>query len=258
MSLILMAVYDTRDNNRTWCTGETLECLRKTIDWGRHRLIIIDNDSCDETKELLDKSGHRVITLPENIGQARALNKGLQSRGPDEVVIRIDNDVVIYHDGWADEMEYVVSADPSIAALSLKRPSAWEHPGNNNPAFQSRLEMLSGNSWMVIEVADSVLGTCQALNPRFLDKIGSFYQMGSLWGFIDPIVCAKAKALGYKTAYLPHIKIDHLDEGVDIYGNETGYQIWKGEQASELFARFEQLKSCILSGKNIYNGPEDE
>lgn len=256
MALILMAVWDTEENQRTKHTVLTLQNLLHSVDRKTHRIVIIDNGSCKRTADLLDASGLEIIHLTDNIGQARALNKGIALREPGEIVIRMDNDIVVWQTSWVENMEYVIKKDPSIALVSLKRTSAWEHPDNPDPAFRSRLEMLpheDGEPWTVIEVADSVLGTCQAISPAFLDQIGYLYQMGSKWGFIDPILCAKAHALGYKTVYLPHVPIEYLekDEG-------TPYQLWKQEQARELFPRFEKLKQEILAGNKIYNGPGDE
>lgn len=260
MALILMAVQDTRENGRIQCTRSTLESLRETVNWNRHRLIIIDNNSYNGTAELLAHDPfYECIILPENIGQARALNKGLAKRKPNEIVIRMDNDIVIYQRDWIEDMEYVLEKDQSIGIVGLKRKNAWEHPKHPNPPFRSILEMLpheSGERWMVVEVTDHVLGTCQALRPELLDKVGYFYQMGGLWGFIDPIVCAKAHVLGYKTVFLPHIHIDYLDEDPDSSEKGT-YQLWKEQQARENFPKFERVKARILAGET-YNGPEDQ
>lgn len=261
MALILMVVQDTPENGRYRYTKTTLESLRRTVDWDRHRLIVIDNNSSGPTTRLLSHyMFYELITLPENIGQARALNKGLPKRYPGEIVVRMDNDIAIHNTGWVEDMKYVLEKDDKVGIVALKRKNAWEHPCNPDPNFRSTLEMLpheDWEKWMVIEVADSVLGTCQALRPEFLDKIGFFYQMGSLWGFIDPIICAKAHVLGYKTVYIPHIVVDYLESETDIVGRRTAYQLWKDRCASDYFPRFEEEKKRILSGGSVYHGPED-
>jgi len=262
MALVIMAVQDTYENNRTWCTESTLISLRTTVDWQKHRLIIIDNNSCDITASLLALDPfYELITLPENVGQARALNKGLLKREPGELVVRLDNDIVVYQEDWIEDMEYVLEKDPKIGVVALKRKNAWEHPAHPDTSFRSSLEMLphnSGDRWMVVEVAGSVLGTCQALRPELLDKIGFFYQMGGLWGFIDPIVCAKAHVLGYKTVFLPHVHIDYLDEDLDSTEEKGPYQAWKERQAAKNFPAFEREKQRILGGDSMYHGPSDE
>ena len=51
-----MAIYDTVENDRTKYTKRTLDNIfNGNVDFDKHRLIVIDNDSCKETKELLHK-----------------------------------------------------------------------------------------------------------------------------------------------------------------------------------------------------------
>lgn len=256
MALLVMAVWDTEENGRTQYTSMTLASLFETVDWSRHRLVVVDNGSCDATADLLAMFDLNLISLPANIGQARALNRGLLLREPGELIVRLDNDIAIKQRNWIEDMEYVLEKDPHVGVVSLKRTNAWESPTHPSADFRSRLEMLQhneGDRWMVIEVAKSVLGTCQGMRPEFLDEIGFLYQVGSLWGFIDPIVCAKAQALGYKTVYIPHVRTDYLDNNID----KTPYLLWKRQCASEFFPKFEEEKERILASGSVYNGPED-
>src|SRR5689334_4222276 len=124
MSLITMAVYDTEENGRTEYTRRTIESLKRTVDWksGSHQLIIVDNNSCAETKKLISEvvldciltpSGLNpikpvIITLSENLGTSGALNLAWKDRKPGEHVIKIDNDVVIHQSGWVEQMEEAI------------------------------------------------------------------------------------------------------------------------------------------------------
>ena len=51
MALIAMAVYDTVVNERSKYTWRTLESLMDTSG-SNNRIIVIDNNSCDKTKEI--------------------------------------------------------------------------------------------------------------------------------------------------------------------------------------------------------------
>jgi glycosyltransferase involved in cell wall biosynthesis len=70
MALIAMAVFDNKENDRTKYTERTLESLYETVDKAFHRVIVVDNASCDKTKAIL---GHyitwglidQLITLPK-------------------------------------------------------------------------------------------------------------------------------------------------------------------------------------------------
>lgn len=54
MSLLIAAIYDTEENQRTKFTEECLGSLFDTINLTKHRVVLVDNASCKETKELLD------------------------------------------------------------------------------------------------------------------------------------------------------------------------------------------------------------
>jgi hypothetical protein len=53
MAIISMAVYDTEENKRSELTKQTINSLLLTTDLDKHTLVVIDNNSCAETKEYL-------------------------------------------------------------------------------------------------------------------------------------------------------------------------------------------------------------
>lgn len=232
MSLIGMAVYDTVANQRSKFTRATLKSLLQTVDFHRHRIIIVDNASCDETQEILLSFGQEcsaigspgcveIIRNEENIGTARAINKAWLKRGTDHA-IKMDNDVVIHSAGWVDEMEEAIRRDPRIGIIGLKRKDVMEYPEHPDPNFRSQLIMLPherGERWMIVEAVGHVIGTCQMYSSALLDKIGFLYQPG-VYGFDDVLSAYRSHACGMMNVFLPHIEIDHIDPGGDDYTEE--------------------------------------
>lgn len=239
MALIAMAVYDTEENQRTELTEKTLISIYETVDFRKHRVIIIDNNSCAETKKMLSNAlglwfssediEWQVITLPENIGTARAINLAWAQRKPGENCIKMDNDVVIHQDGWVDEMEEAIANDPLIGQVGLKRKDCWEYPGHDNLDFKSELIMLphtAGDKWRIVEKVKHVIGTCVMHSSALLDKVGYLYQP-SLYGYDDVIMSHRSHLAGFYNCFLPHINIDHIDPGA------TEYQSWKEKHSGE-------------------------
>lgn len=236
MSLIAMAVHDTVENKRSDYTRQTLESLDATVDWSKHRLFVIDNNSCDETKSLfVEWSIERpmpmwtCISLPENIGTARAINKAWALRNPGEHCIKMDNDVVIHNSGWVDEMEEYIANDPNIGQIGLKRKDCWEWPGHDNPDYKSELYQLPhtpGDKWRIVEKQKHVMGTCVMHNSALLDKVGYLWQP-SLYGYDDVIMSHRSILAGFYNCMMPHVNIDHIDTG------QTEYQGWKERHAGE-------------------------
>lgn len=103
-----MAVFDQEGDERTPITNKVIGQVIKTVNWERHRMVIVDNNSCQATKEVLHKyascfSWITIVTLPENIGTARAINKAWSLREEDEHCIKMDNDCFIHYPHWIEE-----------------------------------------------------------------------------------------------------------------------------------------------------------
>jgi len=258
MSLIIMCCHDTEDNGRSEYTKRTLEGLRKTVDWDKHRLVVIDNGSCEVTKAILRDCVFgmvwtypeptvirpTVITLPENIGTARGINEGLKLRKPSEHCIKIDNDVVINYTGWVDEMEAAIERDNTIGVLGLKRKDLRQTPNDPDPDFRSEFVMLPhepGERWIVVERSRDVMGTCTMLNWRLLDTVGYFVQAG-VYGFDDTLMSLRSLLGGFWNGFLPHIDIDHIDVG------GTEYSQVKESLAAAAWGKYHELHKGYIEG----------
>lgn len=253
MALIAMAVYDTAENQRSKFTKQTLECLVETVNIVDHPIVIVDNASCEETKELLRRysAAHNitVITNETNVGTANAINQAWKYRKSGQHLIKMDNDVDINYIDWVEEMEEAINRDPSIGIIGLKRKDLMENPYRND-MFKSDLRMLPqerGQRWIIVEEVQHVMGTCQMYNYRLIDKIGGMYQMGGIYGFDDTMAAVRAKVAGFKSCFLPHIEIEHIDPG------DNPYQKQKEEYAMKMMDRFNEEKDLMLTGqKSIY------
>ena len=110
-----------------------------------------------------------------------------------------------------------------------------------------------GDKWIIVEEVNHAMGTVQVYSPPLLKEIGYLYQMGGLYGFDDALACIRAHKAGFKTVFLPHIEIDHIDPGGDNYTE------WKQKYGWKMMDKFNKTKALIMSGKrSYYYGPEDD
>ena len=243
--MIAMAVHDTEENKRSKYTKETLESLVNTVDFNEHKIIVVDNDSCEETKNLLIKHyslGIEIITNSENVGTAKAINQAWAYRQPGETVIKMDNDCVINHFGWVEDME-IAMLKGGYGIMGLKRKDLLQSPTAED-IWKTTLKMIpheKGEPWYVVEESEDIMGTCTMFHPTLTDKMGGLLQAG-LYGFDDTLACIRAKLLGYKLAFLPHIDIDHIDEGGDAYTE------WKRKYAGDRMKEFYEIKQGLING----------
>lgn len=255
-SLIAMAVHDTEENERSKMTWRTIESIYETVDFS-HRFIIIDNGSCKETADMLSVLSSRteVITLPSNIGTARAHNLAWKQRKPGEHCIKIDNDVVIYESGWVEKLEACIEREPKIGQIALKRKDCWETTWHQNEHNRSELVMLPhepGQPWIIVEKVKHVIGTCVLHSAALLDKVGYLYQPG-LYGYDDTLMTARAIKEGFMTCFLSNIEIDHIDPG------GTDYQKWKERESGQYTGEVVRLMKGYADGSiSTYYGPNGE
>lgn len=253
MALITMAVHDLPDNNRDWMTAATLQSLLKTVDFSRHRMFISVNAGTEKTWaaiwDFVDtlKDAVAVVDNGDNIGTARAINKGWKTRKPGEMCVKMDNDVTFgrLSNGWLDVMEEAVQRDPQIGIIGLKRNDLLESLNSKEPRWKSVSKELPhepGQMNITVEVVEHVMGTCQGFNPALLDKIGYLYQP-RLYGFDDSLAAFRCLAAGFYSCFLTNIEIHHIDTG------GTRYQEWKHRVSGEDMAEYNRLKDGYLSGR---------
>ena len=249
-----MCCYDTEENGRSEYTDETLQSLLSQIEDTDHRLILIDNGSCEHTKFLLEEAEFsffggekvQVITNKENVGTANAINQAWRLRKEGEHLIKMDNDCIVNYEGdWVGEMERAIARDPKIGIIGLKRKDCIEEP-NRNDFYKSELQMLPhkpGEPWIVVEKVNHVMGTCCAFNSALIDKIGGLYQMGGLYGYDDALAAVRCELAGFYNCFLPHIDIDHIDRGDTQYQKEKEAYAWKRME------QFNATKKAMREGK---------
>lgn len=249
MALIIMAVHDTEENKRSEYTVKTLQHLLNTNKFNEHRLIVVDNDSCEETKTIINSIITKndiinVITNKNNIGTAEAINQGVKQRREGEYVIKIDNDVVISKIGWVDDMEEAMKLDQNMGILGLKRKDLEQNPYHENPNFRSELVQLphtAGEKWRYVEVTNDIMGTCTMFSPQLLDKIGYMRQIG-VYGFDDTLMSLRSRLAGFYNAFLIGVDIDHIDKG------DNPYIQWKENKAAEAWEAYQELHTAYVNG----------
>lgn len=250
MALVIVVCYDTEENGRSEYTDKTLRSLMYSVDFEkRHRLAVVDNGSCQQTKDILRHYKNYIpqmtlITLPDNLGTSKGLNEGIRLRKEHEHVCKCDNDVEIPKEGWLDELEEAIERDPEIGILGLKRKDLIQSPDHESEQYRSHFKMLNhipGQRWITVEVTNDIMGTCTLFNWRLIDKIGGSAQPG-LYGLEDCLYCLRSHLAGFYNAFLSHIEINHLDRGDNPYVQE------KQRQAGEAWPIYHEWHKAYIDG----------
>lgn len=237
MSLLMMCAYCTEENGKLDCLNQALESLFDTVDWKKHRLIVIDNspggEPIDRIYSLHGNPSWQLIKPGKNLGTAEGINLALRTRKPGEYVIKCDDDWSTETVGWVDILEQTMTEHPEIGILGLKRDDVY---GN----FDKR-----GDLWY----NDDIFGTCTMYNPAMLDKVGYLAQP-SLYGYDDVLISVRSIVAGFKNAFRVDIPIKNLDLVT------TAYTEWKKREAGLYLNEVGALCEMYLNGTlDVYYNP---
>lgn len=203
--------------NRLTLTRRCIESI------GRHtrhpyRLFIADNGSSDGTREYLLKLReqglvHRLLFFEENVGIAPALNS-LWEVVDNPVVLRLDNDVEIYRDGWLTRLHDTLLRNPGIGILGFSFLKQ---------IYGKELKPVRMESGDVLGIAPAIGGACMMFAPSVRKELGCWCEDYGVFGEEDTDICFRARKLGYGVFALPetdwmfHMKNDQ-DDTFDLKG----------------------------------------
>jgi N-acetylglucosaminyl-diphospho-decaprenol L-rhamnosyltransferase len=205
----------------------TLRCIEALYGTGYEdfETIVVDNDS-EEPPEL--PSSVRLIRNRENVGFARAHNRGMAASTGDLVVL-INPDTVVERDFFQSLEEFFekhpkvgiagprildsegalqLSARRDISAISgfLGRTSLLTRLFPKSSLVKSQFPAVTDQSHP--SPVDWVSGACMVIRREVLREIGPLDERFFMY-FEDADLCRRARAAGWLVYYLPHIEIIH-------------------------------------------------
>ncbi len=205
----------------------TLRCIESLHATGYEdfETVVVDNDSA-EPPEL--PAGVRLIRNKENVGFARAHNRGIAASTGD-IVILINPDTIVgkgfFHDMNAffeenprvgivgprildSEGELQLSARREISALSgfLGRTSLLTRLFPKSSLVKSQFPAVTEGSHP--SAVDWVSGACMAIRRETLHTTGPLDERFFMY-FEDADLCRRARGRGWLVYYLPQVEVLH-------------------------------------------------
>ena len=205
----------------------TLRCIRslRATGYGDSETIVVDNDDV-EPPEL--PPGVRLIRNEQNVGFARAHNRGIAAATGDLVVL-INPDTVVESDFFEsleeffEENEQVGIVGPRILdsdgvlQLSARREVSMISGLLGRTSLLTRLfpksSLVKGQFPAVTNETsptpvDWVSGACMAIRRETLRDVGPLDERFFMY-FEDADLCRRARTAGWLVYYLPHVEIIH-------------------------------------------------
>ena len=242
---IVIATY-----NRASMLADTLDSLARLQPDGRWEVIVVDNNSPDNTQDVVERAAARFpvplrYAFEREQGRSPALNRGFRM-AQGEIVVTTDDDVRV-------EPDWLTQIDRALTAFGCDYVG-----GRVTPIFEAQtlppwFPKQPGLLWGVIALLDYgpapvrfgtrvPLGVNMAMRREAIERAGGFdpaigRKAGTLLGQEVREWCLRAHAAGLTGYYVPDIVVQHLIPGDRL--TKTYFRrwfFWRGISRAMLYA----------------------
>jgi GT2 family glycosyltransferase/glycosyltransferase involved in cell wall biosynthesis len=247
--------------NKAEFTFQCLRSLLREVDFAETEVIVVNNNSTDETGQLLScfKDYIRVIENTENRGFVDACNQGAElARG--EYLVFLNNDTFVLPD-WLNPLVETAENDDSIGAVG----SMFLYP-DGRVQEAGAIVWKDGNSYHYgwgaapddrrfnfARDVDYCSGASLLIRTELFVKLGGFDRRFAPAYYEDVDICFGVRSLGKRVIYQPASRLIHYESITAGRDTQTGikhFQITNRE-------RFGSKWREVLDRENFENHPQN-
>lgn len=232
-------------------TDLTLGCIRALVDEGisLEQIVVVDNGSTDDSVTRLEAEAGacRLVSIPSNIGYARASNAGARERPESETYLFVNNDAFVHRPGSILRLVEAVHRDrigiavprllnsdltlqPSVVPLVTPKSALVRVLGLSRfvpNAWQPRWGVYwdHGRS----EVVDAAHGTVTAVRGDLWRSLDGYAERDLMFSE-DLDLCWRSRKRGFRTWFEHGAEFVHL-------GNASGARHWSDARRAEMVTR---------------------
>lgn len=206
-----------------------LDCIASLYDQGIERIIVVDNDSSDNSQLDLKRKfpDIELVEAGTNIGYGAAINMG--SKLVTSAYMLICNPDIVLEPGSISSLVESIKLDPDVAFVGPKilNPDGTLYPSvrvfpsmidaighafvgliSPNNRFSRRYRMLDWDH-STTSMVDWISGACLLANKVHFDVLGGFDE--SYFMYMEDVdICWRAGQKGNKVLYNPFAKVMHV------------------------------------------------
>jgi GT2 family glycosyltransferase len=225
-------------------------------------VIIVDNNSTDDTLEKVKKSKIKIINESGNLGFGKAHNLAA-IRAEGEYLVILNPDTILQTKNGFEKITEILenNKDFGLIAPKLIYPDGKTQKSVRNlPTFWGACrEYLFGQkgAYDFYELksnglcgVEAVVGACMVIKKDLFLKIGGFSEKYFMY-FEDLDLCRNLKANNLKVVYYPEVIVEHI-VGASGEGDKTNVQFYKSFQKYHGFieATFLNLLFLLIRIRN--------
>jgi len=236
--------------DRPKTTERCIKSILKTTDRSKFTWVVSDQNSNEETKEVLYRYRKDFDVFKEwthNIGCNFGINFGMSHVQSDQHFMDINSDVCIYSDDWFDILE-AVAKEPDIGVVAGRRPEFWIDSYWKYDLFCKEVIPEERNGiWCEFMRNSLIVGPFWLIKKRVIDKVG---YMNEANGYDDVDYYHRVHETGLKSCYVPLVSIrqpQDEEQHHPQYGSHMAL-LQKNQ------VRYQNYVNSYAEGKDLYCG----
>lgn len=227
-----------------------------------YRLIIIDNNSQDESKKYLNRLRKKDMTLvynKKNLGVSKAWNQGIK-KGKGKYILFLNPDTLV-SPNWLTKIVHCAESDKKIAVVGTKQineKGRIVHGGilekNGRRINRGFGQKNSPNKFNKICDCVTVWGACLLIKRENIPIIGYFDEQYFMYAE-ETDYTFRARLLGFRVVYCP-VTITHFVEGSPI--NDDKRRKIHQRSSNILLEKKRLISPKVLKSSKLIKGEKPE
>ena len=230
----------------------TFQCLRSLIaeiDFNEAEVIVVNNASSDETKQLLEtfKDFVEVLNNDENRGFVDACNQGA-ARAKGKFLVFLNNDTVVLP-GWLTELVETAERHDNVGvvgSLFLYPNGLVQEAGSivwrSGEAFHYGWSRSPDDPRFIFaRDVDYCSGASLLIRKDLFDQIGGFDRRYAPAYYEDADLCFAARAAGYRVVFQPASRIIHYEGATAGRDDNAGFKNYQLTNQSKFYDKWKTV-----------------
>ncbi|MCR3759843.1 glycosyltransferase family 2 protein [Clostridium felsineum] len=198
-----------------------IESIRKYTKRSAYEIIVVDNNSKDETKNWLSRQKDiKKIYNSTNLGFPKGCNLGIKAASGSEMLF-LNNDVVVA-ENWLSNLKKCLYSNSEIGAVGpvtnrcsgIQQINVKYNSLVEMHEFSKKYNISNSRKWIK---TDKLVGFCILIKRVVMEKVGLFDERFTPGNFEDDDYCLRIRKKGYRLFICRDTFIHHY--GCVSFGN---------------------------------------